>query len=147
MNLLFIFVAITASFYPNEPYDAMFLEVQEHWVIDSLPFGHPLKGLDPMFGSKDARLIRILGCNSYEARQLAYEILEGRDDVFRLLVWGYRHRDRQVVFLCDKLLSKKYYKCFACQGRGFIGDYGDLGCDRCNGAGDIRKGLYNCYTR
>lgn len=131
----------------DRPYDAMFLEVQEHWVIDSMPVGYAERKMGAVFGPDNAKLIYRLGHDRYKERQLAYEILEGRGDVFRLAVWGTRCRDKQIVMLCDKLLFRKYYKCFSCEGSGFIGGYGGLGCDRCNTTGDVRKGLYNCYVQ
>lgn len=134
------FIYFVASFFfgdlPDK--DLAFIEIQEQWVIDTLPEGK--RNLNLYFNSRMVNYIRMLGCEHHRCRETAASLLEDMgESAFRILVWGTRSLDPEIAFRCESMLVP-YYKCFLCEGRGYPNwDYTcKRVCENCRGQGHVR---------
>jgi hypothetical protein len=100
--------------------DLAFAEVVEDWVIDATP--PRLRTLEAVADPRTARLVRLLGCPTYDCRELAEEELRRLGEAAaRPLIWATRHRDPEVRHRARRLLDELAY-CHGCRGTG-LGAY------------------------
>jgi hypothetical protein len=99
------------------PSDLPFRHAVESFIYDT----HRVSRFAQVLTDADARLLRILACSSYDARQLAREALEQHADPLRTLYWGSHSTDAEVSRTCSVLLRRLdpwFRRCQTCDGTG-----------------------------
>ena len=153
-----ILATLLCQISPDEPVaeppspigDYAFVAAVEHWVYDSTRANK----LESYVTDRQARLIRMLGCNHHGCRVEASEQLAAMGpDARRALILGTRHKDPEVRNRCEALLDGRH-RCGTCGGTGRCAglfpmyEYGDChvcGHSRYNPSfPDLGRGSHRC---
>jgi hypothetical protein len=125
---------------PPRVTDLIFARAQEDWLYRTRRF----HDLDHVLPTRDARLVRRLGCARWECREDAEADLATQGDkAARAILWGCKVRDPEIRDRCARLWDR-LFRCERCNGAGQIKtrtEWGDdwwSGCERCGGSGDFR---------
>ena len=111
ITLLFCLMTVTP---PAYVVDSLFTQVQEQFVYD---FRKPSR-YEVVLSPREARLIRSLGCEHGDCRDIATEILSDMGpSATRALFWGTKSTDAEIKNRCTRLLENLYW-CRNCKGSG-----------------------------
>lgn len=77
------------------------------------------RNLDRVLPSRQAKLVRNLGCNRYDCREVSSEVLsEPTGNNLRALVWGTHMKDVEIASRCKNILDM-ILPCSHCSGTGY----------------------------
>lgn len=119
-----------------EAADLEFRRIQVEWMADS----GAIHDFDQVLGRREAALLRSLGCEHGNCREVAEDTLAGMGNrAADAIFWGIRAKDPDVAQRCRRLMAR-LFSCRACAGRPVTLD-GDgflvWRCGTCLGAGSF----------